>query len=338
MPLQDWMKIISVDDHVIEHPHVWQDRLPDKHKQNGPRIIETPEGYQVWRYENEVYPQIGLNAVAGKPPSEYGMDPVRYDQMIPGCYDSHERVKDMDIDGVQAALCFPSFPGFAGGVFQRAQDKELALQCVRAWNDFQVEEWCASAPDRRIPLGILPMWDPVLAAAEVERLSNMGTKAVSLADAPVPLGLPSFHEPTHWEVLWDAVEAADMPLCLTFWWRRLCPGLLVCRYVQARPPCTVCCGNRGLLHQLDVVDSRHRVFGVLLQRHPKLKFMLSEGGIGWIPYIMERLDYSLERHRWYQNISRTDRPSELFRKHFWAVSSMTSTASPRETSSASTTS
>ncbi|OBH44199.1 amidohydrolase family protein [Mycobacterium mantenii] len=315
MPLQDWMKIISVDDHVIEHPLVWQDRLSEAHREQGPKIIETAEGHHVWRYEGQLYPQIGLNAVAGKPPSEYGMEPVRYDHMIPGCYDPVERVKDMDIDGVHAALSFPSFPGFGGGVFQRAKDKELALACVRAWNDFQVDEWCASAPDRLIPLGILPTWDPQLAASEVERLAQIGTRAVSFPDSPVPLGLPSFHHPTHWEPLWDALEAGDIPLCLHFGSGGYVPGFSFANpSPQDSAPFAVAIATFSTNLMWSTADL---VFSGMLQRHPNLKFMLSEGGIGWIPYLLERLDYTWERHRWYQNISRTDRPSDLFRKHIW---------------------
>lgn len=315
MPLQDWMKIISVDDHVIEHPLVWRDRLSEAHREEGPQIIETAEGHHVWRYEGQLYPQIGLNAVAGKPPSEYGMEPVRYDHMIPGCYDPVERVKDMDIDGVHAALSFPSFPGFGGGVFQRAKDKELALACVRAWNDFQVDEWCASAPDRLIPLGILPTWDPQLAASEVERLAQIGTRAVSFPDSPVPLGLPSFHHPTHWEPLWDALEAQDIPVCLHFGSGGYVPGFSFANpSPQDSAPFAVAIATFSTNLMWSTADL---VFSGMLQRHPNLKFMLSEGGIGWIPYLLERLDYTWERHRWYQNISRTDRPSDLFRKHIW---------------------
>ncbi|CAM3160940.1 amidohydrolase [Mycobacterium intermedium] len=315
MPLQDWMKIISVDDHVIEHPRVWQDRLSAAHREQGPQIIETPAGHHVWRFEGQLFPQLGLNAVAGRPPEEYGMDPVRYDQMIPGCYDPVERIKDMDIDGVHAALSFPSFPGFGGNVFHRAKDKELALACVRAWNDFQVDEWCATAPDRLIPLGILPTWDPQLAAAEVERLAQIGTRAVSFPDSPVPLGLPSFHHPTHWEPLWDALKAADIPVCLHFGSGGFVPGFSFVKPSAEDPaPFAVAIATFSTNLMWSTADL---VFSGMLQRHPNLKFLLSEGGIGWIPYLLERLDYTWERHRWYQNISRTDRPSDLFRKHIW---------------------
>jgi predicted TIM-barrel fold metal-dependent hydrolase len=316
MPLQDWMKIISVDDHVIEHPRVWQDRLPDAYRDAGPQIIETSEGHHVWRYEGQLYPQIGLNAVAGKPPAEYGMEPVRYEQMIPGCYDAAERIKDMDTDGVHGALCFPTFPGFAGGVFQRAEDKDLALACVRAWNDFQVDEWSASAPGRLIPLGLLPTWDPALAVAETERLAARGTKAISFPDSPVPLGLPSFHHRTHWEPLWDALEAADMPVCMHFGGGSYVPGFSAAVTPPPAEPAPFAVSIAVFSTNL-MWSTADLIFSGVLQRHPDLKFMLSEGGIGWIPYLLERLDYTWERHRWYQNISRTDRPSDLFRRHFW---------------------
>jgi predicted TIM-barrel fold metal-dependent hydrolase len=315
VPLQDHMKIISVDDHLIEHPRVWTDRLPESLQERGPRIVEDEAGHHVWAYDGAIYPQIALNAVAGKDPKDYGMEPVRYDDMIPGCYDPVQRVKDMDLDGVHAALCFPSFPGFAGGVFVRAKDKGLALQCVRAWNDFHIDEWCAAAPDRFVPLGILPAWDAKLAAAEVERLAEKNFRAVTFPDSPVPLGLPSFHT-DHWEPFWDACEAADMPICLHFGSGSFVPGFSFMgeRAGKDNAPFAVAIAVFATNSWWTSVDL---LFSGVLQRHPKLRFMLSEGGVGWIPYILERADYTWERHRWYQNIDKETRPSDLFRKHFW---------------------
>jgi predicted TIM-barrel fold metal-dependent hydrolase len=315
MPLQDHMKIISVDDHLVEHPRVWSDRVPASLRERAPRIVEDEAGHHVWEYDGRRYPQLGLNAVAGKDRKDYGMDPVRYDDMIPGCYDPVQRVKDMDLDGVHAALSFPSFPGFAGGVFIRSRDKDLALTCLRAWNDFSVEEWCATAPDRLIPLGILPAWDPTLAAAEVDRLAQQGIRAVTFPDSPVPLGLPSFHT-DHWEPLWDACEAADMPVCLHFGSGGFVPGFSFAGRFSPED-------NAPMAVAVSVFASNSwwttadLLFSGALQRHPKLKIMLSEGGVGWIPYMLERTDSTWERHRWYQDIDKETRPSDLFRKHFW---------------------
>jgi predicted TIM-barrel fold metal-dependent hydrolase len=315
MPLQDHMKIISVDDHLIEHPRVWQERLPNKYLDAGPTIVEDDAGHHVWRFEGNLFPQIGLNAVAGKDPKDYGMEPVRSDQMIPGCYDPVQRVADMDLDGVHAALCFPSFPGFAGTVFQKAEDKDLALACVRAWNDFNLEEWCASAPDRFIPLGIIPTWDVELAAAEVRRIAANGTRTISFPDAPSMLGLPSFHT-DHWDPLWDACEETDTPVCLHFGSGGFVPGFsFMGEYAGADgAPFAVAISLFGTNSMWTMADL---LLGGKLQRHPNLKFMFSEGGIGWMPYMLERIDYTWERHRWYQNVDKLTRPSELFAQHMW---------------------
>ena len=123
----------------------------------------------VWQFEGRLYPQIALNAVAGRNRTEFGVEPNRFDEILPGCYDPRARVADMDRDGVEAQLCFPSFPKFAGTVFLQATDRELAQRCVEAYNDFILDEWCAYAPDRLIPLIILPLWDAGLAAKEIER-------------------------------------------------------------------------------------------------------------------------------------------------------------------------
>jgi predicted TIM-barrel fold metal-dependent hydrolase len=243
------------------------------------------------------------------------MEPVRYDQMIPGCYDPVQRVADMDLDGVHAALCFPSFPGFAGTVFQKAEDKDLALACVRAWNDFNLEEWCASAPDRFIPLGIIPTWDVELAAAEVRRIAANGTRTISFPDAPSMLGLPSFHT-DHWDPLWDACEETDTPVCLHFGSGGFVPGFsFMGEYAGADgAPFAVAISLFGTNSMWTMADL---LLGGKLQRHPNLKFMFSEGGIGWMPYMLERIDYTWERHRWYQNVDKLTRPSELFAQHMW---------------------
>jgi predicted TIM-barrel fold metal-dependent hydrolase len=320
VPLQDYMQIISVDDHMIEHPRVWTDRLPSKWADDMPVIIENEHGHHIWRYEGQLFPYIGLNAVAGKEPKDFGMEPVRYDDMIPGCYDPVARVADMDVDGVQAALCFPSFPGFGGGVFQRAKDKELALACVQAWNDYSIDEWSAAAPDRYIPLAILPTWDPQLCADEVRRVAAKGARTVSFPDSPVPLGLPSFHSRS-WDPFWDACEETDVPISLHFGSGSFVPGFSYSAHAlagaDAPAPDAPFAVAIALFSTNLMWSATDLVFSGTLQRHPNLKFMLSEGGIGWIPYIAERADYTWERHRYYQPIDFDTRPSDLLRKHFW---------------------
>jgi predicted TIM-barrel fold metal-dependent hydrolase len=310
MPLQSWMKLLSTDDHLIEPPRLWSDRLPAKHREAGPRIVEQTRGErvapaEVWTYEGRIYPYIGLNAVAGKKPEEFGMEPTRYDEMIPGCYDPKARLRDMDLDGVWGALSFPSFPRFAGTVFIAGEDRELARLCVQAWNDFVLDEWCATAPDRLIPLVILPLWDVEACVAEIHRTAAKGAKAISFPENPVPLGLPSFHT-DHWDPVFSAAEETDMPLCLHFGTSGAAPK------TAPEAPFAVTIALFGTNSMYATADL---LFSPVFYRHPKLKVGLSEGGIGWMPYLLERIDGTWERHRFYQNVNQEVRPSELFFKH-----------------------
>jgi predicted TIM-barrel fold metal-dependent hydrolase len=319
MPLRDHHQIVSVDDHLIEHPRVWQDRLPAKFLEDGPRIREV-DGKHLWHYDGNVFPTIGLNAVAGKPRDSWGLDPVRYEDMIPGCYDPVARVKDMDLDGVQAALCFPSFPGFGGSTFFKAKNRELAYECVKAWNDFYLDEWCATAPDRYVPLSILPFWDIDLTVKEAERMAEKGARTFSFPDSPVPCGLPSFHT-DHWDPLWAVCSAAHTPLSLHFGSGAFVPGFSFAAnpmnpaaFKVPDAPFAVAIALFSSNLMWTTVDL---LFSGALQRFPDLQFSLAEGGIGWIPYILERSDYTWERHKYYQPIDFDTRPSDLFRKHFW---------------------
>jgi predicted TIM-barrel fold metal-dependent hydrolase len=312
MPLQDHMQLISVDDHLVEPPHVWQDRLPARYLADGPKIVEEEvEGggppAHVWYYEGRRYPQIGLNAVAGRRPEEFGTEPLRYSDMLPGCYDPEARVIDMDLDGVQAAICYPSFPGFAGKVFLQGNDRELGLLCVRAFNDFMIDEWCTAAPERFIPVVMLPLWDVQACVAELHRTVAKGAKAITFSENPVPLGLPSFHT-DHWDPLFAAAEEAGIPLCMHFGTSGQAPT------TAPDAPFAVTITLFGCNSMFAAADL---MFSPVFHRHPGLKVALAEGGVGWVPYLLERADYVWDRHRYYQNVNQDMKPSDIFRRNIW---------------------
>ena len=146
----DWL--VSVDDHVLEPPNVWQDRIPEKYKGVAPHMVRTDEG-EFWVYEDNKLPTNGLSAVAGKKKEEFSPEPVTYDEMRPGCYDATARLQDMDQAGIISSLCFPSLPRFCGQLFMAAKDRDLGFLCLQAYNDWMLDEWCATGPaGRLVPL------------------------------------------------------------------------------------------------------------------------------------------------------------------------------------------
>ncbi|MHB1712415.1 MAG: amidohydrolase family protein [Acidimicrobiales bacterium] len=279
--------LVSVDDHIVEPPDMFEGRLPAKYQELAPRLIRKSDGTDVWRYDGNEIPNIGLNAVVGRPPEEYGIEPTSLDDMRPGCFDIHERVRDMNANGVLGSMCFPSFPQFCGQLFARTDDKDLALAMVQAYNDWHIEGWCGAAPGRFIPLALPVLWDAGLAAAEVRRVARKGCHAVTFSENPEKLGWPSLHS-TSWDPFWQA--CAD-------------EGTVVCMHIGSSSQLVITSVEAPIdvlisLQPMNVVQAAaDLLWSPVLRKFPDLHVALSEGGIGWIPYLLERVDYVYDHHR-----------------------------------------
>jgi predicted TIM-barrel fold metal-dependent hydrolase len=305
-------KLISVDDHVLEPPHVFVDHIASRYRDRAPRIVEPEPGVQGWDWEGRFYPLQFQGNVhtrrfrdgeAGRGNDLYARC---YDDVIPAAYDVHERVKAMDEDGVWAALLFPQFPRFGATRFLEATDKDLGLACVRAWNDWMLDEWCAAYPDRFVPQVIVPLWDPQLAAREIERCAAKGAKAVAFVENPYPIGLPSFPS-GHWDPVFAAAADTGVPLSMHI---GTSAGLLSPSPDSVPSVGIALCGVNSMSALGDLIYS-----GVV-EQHPGCKIALSEGGAGWVPYVLERLDYTWQRSR-YEGLNCSRLPSEVFAQHFW---------------------
>ena len=184
-PNLDWL--ISVDDHILEPPRLWLDRVAAKDQERAPHM-ETIDGTEYWLYDGNRYPTVGLSAVVGRTKEEFSPMPLPYSEMRPGCYDAKARIEDMNRAGILASLCFPTITRFCGQLFMEASDREFGFQCLQHYNDWLVEEWCGAAPGRYIPLMLIPMWDPLLAAKEMQRMAAKGVTAFAFSENPEPLG------------------------------------------------------------------------------------------------------------------------------------------------------
>jgi predicted TIM-barrel fold metal-dependent hydrolase len=306
-------KIISVDDHVVEPPHVWDTWLPKKFRDRGPKIERrgiagmkhigggayqqefSDDGPQAdcWIFEDLVYIHKRHVAAVGFAREDMTMSPITYDEMRPGCYDPKARIEDNTLNWVDASLCFPSFPRFCGQTFTEAKDRELGEACVYAYNDWMVEEWCGDSGGRLIPLPIIPLWDAELAATEVRRNAARGARAVAFSEIPPHLGLPSIHS-GYWDPFFRACEETKTVVCMHIGSSSRMPA------TSPDAPVAVAASlsfNNAMASMSDFLFS-----GVLV-RFPTLKLAYSEGQIGWIPYILERADDVWREHRAWAEVS-----------------------------------
>jgi hypothetical protein len=153
--------IISVDDHLVEPPEMFEGRLSSKFQSRAPKVVTNEHGHEVWEFEGQRFTQVGMNAVAGRRKSMKNLEPTKFSDMRKGCWDINERVRDMDINGVWASMNFPSMiTGFCGRVFAQIDDLDLGYATTQAWNDWLFEEWWQPATDRIIPLGLTFLADP----------------------------------------------------------------------------------------------------------------------------------------------------------------------------------
>jgi predicted TIM-barrel fold metal-dependent hydrolase len=303
--------IISVDDHLIEPPDLFEGRMPAGLAERAPQLVDTAAGGQAWVYEGRSYPNIGLNAVVGRPRETWSMEPARFDEMRPGCYDIEARVADMDINGVWASLCFPSLvAGFCGAVFSGAADPELGLGCVRAWNDWHAEVWAGTHPERIIPLQLPWLPDPDRAADEVRRNAARGFKAVSFPEFPAQLHYPSIFTRA-WDPFFDACQETETVVCLHTGASSWAP------LPSPDPPFELL---PTLFPVNALVATAEWLWSGVPVRFPGLAVALSEGGIGWVPMLLDRVDYVVHHSgsgssptAWSSDLL----PSEVLRRNFW---------------------
>ena len=306
MPGIDDLILISVDDHIIEPPDLFVHHLPAQYLDRAPKLVRNDEGSDVWMFGQVVMETAALNAVAGRPKEEYGLEPQSLDEVRPGCYDVHERVKDMDAGGVLASMNFPSFPTFTARVFE-SDDHELSLALVRAYNDWHIDEWCGAYPGRFIPMAVPVIWDAEQTAEEIRRMAAKGCHSLSFTENPAALGYPSFHD-EYWDPVWRACCDTGTVLSIHLG----SSGRLSIPAVDSPPDVMITLQPMNIQSAAaDLLWSR------VLKNFPELRVALSEGGTGWIPYFLDRVDRTFEMHHaWTLQDFGGRLPSEVFREHF----------------------
>jgi len=300
------MILISVDDHIVEPPDMFKNHLPAKYVDDAPRLVHNPDGSDMWKFRDTVIPNVALNAVAGRPKEEYGLEPQGLDEIRPGCYNVDERVKDMNAGGILGSICFPSFPGFAGRLFA-TEDHEFSLALLQAYNDWHIDEWCGAYPARFIPMALPVIWDAEACAAEVRRVAKKGVHALTFSENPAAMGYPSFHD-EYWNPLWKALCDTNTVMNVHIG----SSGKLAITAPDAPMDVMITLQPMNIVQAAaDLLWSRP------IKEYPDLKIALSEGGTGWIPYFLERADRTYEMHStWTHQNFGGKLPSEVFREHF----------------------
>ena len=322
-------RIISVDDHVVEPPDLWTSRLPSKYADRCPRVerdsavfnfeggvfsyekgVEEGTPCDWWLYDDLVYPFPKLSAAVGF--ENLDVEPVTFDEIRPGSWIQSERLADMDANHVDVSICFPNvLPRFCGQTFLEREDKELALLCVKAYNDWMIDEWCeGDGKGRLIPLTLIPLWDPIEAAEEVRRCSNKGSFAVAFSENPYHLGLPSIHDKNYfWDPFFTACQETETVICMHIGSSSKMPS------TSPDAPFSV---SSTITFANAMGSMCDYILSGIFVRFPKLRIAYAEGQVGWMPYVVERMDKIWEeRGDASFGIDLPNPPSSYIPNHIW---------------------
>jgi predicted TIM-barrel fold metal-dependent hydrolase len=312
---------ISVDDHVLEAPDIWAERLPQRYQSLGPQVrrergqlgssgwIPTSDDSgswaDVWYYGDVAMPLMTSFAGTNAPGGFDENLPVTFDDIRPGAWKQADRLADMTLNSTDISICFPNVvPRFCGQTFLEGRDKDLGLLCVQAYNDWIIDEWCAGAGyGRLIPMTIVPLWDPALAAAEIRRCAAKGSHAVSFTEGPTFLGLPSLYSGA-WEPFFAACEETETTVCM---------HIGSSSKMATTSPEAPLAAKSALTFQYGMYSLIDVLLSGLLMRFPTLNIMYSEGNVGWIPYVLERLDTAWREYSaGYSGVDLPEPPSHYF--------------------------
>jgi predicted TIM-barrel fold metal-dependent hydrolase len=300
---------ISVDDHLMEPPHAFEGRMPQRFADRAPRVVETEEGHQVWSIEGTPYFQVGFMCVAGRPREDHRVEPARFDEVRRGCWDIDARIKDMDIGGIYASVNFPSgVTGFGGTLFSELSDPEFGLACVRAWNDWLFEEWYTPHPDRIIPLGITYLTDPEKGAEEIRRNAKRGFRAVTMPEQPHRSKLPPVFD-KYWEPIIRACAETQTVLNL----HNGSSG-----FAQMPTGAPMLELGATMFGPMAITSCAEWLWSGWPAKYPELRIAMSEGGIGWVAMLIDRLDNIMTRSGYGSGWpDKQNSPSDVLRRNFW---------------------
>jgi uncharacterized protein len=315
------LKIIDTDTHFSEPHDLWEKRAPAKLKERLPIVRDTAKRGKMWHLDGQpLLPAGGISFVSrrGHKMAFFNDDITAHgnmwDEIHEASYDAKARVKFMDELGVHAHVVYPNILGFSTGQLLRLEDKELSYAAVAIYND-AMAEWAAEGPGRLFPQAVMPFWDIELATKEAARCHDMGFVGVTMSGEPHTAGLPDLGQPD-WDPFYEVVSDLALPINIHVGSQPVA-GNDAPRHNTAWPSLPPRAHKPVNSVQIELANSRfvsNIVMSDVLVRWPGVKWVSVESGIGWIPYVLERVDYEFLED--FEDSPAPDAPSafEMFRK------------------------
>lgn len=336
------VKIIDCDAHLTEPADLWSSRVPAALQDRVPQM-RTVDGRTAWYIHDELWASTGGNTISTGRQKILGSHVVQpFADIDVSSWSVKERLELMDDLGLYAQILYPNGIGFASNhVFAIENEAERTL-VLQTYNDFLADSQEESG-GRLFPQGLLPIWDMDLTVKEMARLIDRGMRGFTLSDKPEMVGLPDLDEP-YFEPMWDIFNEAGLVANFHIGAGARREEMEALRNGALKKPGPRSAGDRPLvappawqsfgrqrrmaigatqMYMSNVRIIINLCMSDLFDRFAKLKIVSAESGIGWVPFILEAMEYQFD-----EMVTEADelahakrRPTEYFRDHisvmFW---------------------
>jgi uncharacterized protein len=317
----DDVKVVDADSHLTESHDLWTKRAPAGYEDRVPRVEEV-DGRPTWVVDGATLGFAGGGGVIDRQgkkfPFQESMIVWGIDRIHQAAFDPKARIEVLDESGIWAQVLFPNSIGLGGqGLSQAVKDPVLRRLCIEIYND-AMAELQAESGNRLLPMPVLPAWDVDESVREAERVAALGARGVNLTSDPQDMGSPDLANRA-WDPLWDVCDDLKLPVhfhigasltAMNFYGNYFWPS----QHEYLKP---------AIGGTLLFINNARVVVNVtlcgMLDRHPGLKLVSVESGIGWVPFILEAMDYEVFENAPEQAADLSRMPSEYFKDHWYAT-------------------
>jgi uncharacterized protein len=320
--LADGLRVVDADSHMTERHDLFTERAPKGYEDKVPHV-ERIDGQQMWVIEGKTFGKAGSGGTIdhdGKkhPFRESQGGPWGIDDVHPAAWDPTERLQLMDTLGIDAQVLYPNSIGIGGQNLRNSiKDPTILELCIRLYNDAMAEVQEESG-NRLLPMPIMPAWDIAACVDEAQRCAAMGYRGVNMTADPQDSGSPDLGHPG-WDPFWDVCADLNLPVHFHIGASQTALAYYGTTYWPSQDEYIRPAIGGASLFQNNSRVLLNSAYSGMFDRHPNLKMVSVESGIGWVPFMLEAMDYELEENApaYFHKLQK--RPSEYFGSNWYAT-------------------
>jgi predicted TIM-barrel fold metal-dependent hydrolase len=314
------LAVLDADSHLTDVDDLWTKRAPAAYKDQILHV-ENVDGERTWVVEGLAVGKAGggstIDRAGVKHPFQESMVEWDFERAHVGAWDIDTRLEVLDSMGIQHQVLYPNALGLGGQALADVKDPVLRNLCVEIFNDSRAEIQ-SNTNNRLLPMPILPSWDIEACVREAQRLSDMGLRGVNMTSDPQDLGSPDLANRA-WDPLWEVCADLELPVHFHIGSSLTAMNFFGQYFWESQHEYVKPAIGGAMLFIGNARVVINTIFAGVFDRHPKLKMVSVESGIGWVPFILETMDWELPENAPVQAAELDRAPSEYFKTNWYAT-------------------